>query len=121
LEEERQSLLELLDDLIQRLNIEYKWFQLLAISSIIMAPISLIFAGFMLAHPNLLYRISKADKFLAHLIVFYIAVNVVASVLWLLVGARESFALRKWTQRFKKYMEIRERVDREIERELERV
>jgi len=45
-------------------------------------------------------------------------VNVVASVLWLLVGARESLALRKWTQRFKRYMEIREKVDKEIEREL---
>ncbi len=118
MEEQRQSLIELLDDLIQRLNIEYKWFQLLAISSLIMAPISLIFAGFMLAHPNILFRISKADKFLARLIVIYIAVNVVSSVLWLLIGARESLVLRKWTQRFKRYIKIRERVDKEIKKEL---
>ncbi|HDI74204.1 MAG TPA: hypothetical protein ENF57_04295 [Candidatus Korarchaeota archaeon] len=118
MEEERQSLIELLDDLIQRLNAEYRWFRLLTISSIVIAPISLLFACFILAHPNLLNRISRVDRLLAHLISLYISVNVVASVVWLIVGARESLALRKWTKRFKKYMEMRERVDREIEREL---
>ncbi|MCP8308430.1 MAG: hypothetical protein H3Z54_07010 [archaeon] len=114
---ERTSLLETIDDLIFHMNDARMLFVILSISSFIIAPISIIVAIVFALHPGLLILMLKSSPIFGIIFLIYIVFTVVVCLIWLYVGLREYRFLSRWNERFKKYMSLKERIDRELQRE----
>ena len=116
---ERIGLLEMIDNLIDHINTERIWFNVLCLSSIIVAPASLFFTLFILTHPRVLLFLFRIDAAIGMLAMAYLIANLVVSSLWLIIGLKEFRFLSKWNQRFKKYRSLKEHLDRELEKEFQ--
>ncbi len=115
--EERTSLLETIDDLIYHMNDARLTFIAMSISSFIIAPIAIIVALVFIFHPALIRLMLIREPVFGIIFTIYIIFTVVASLIWLYVGLREYRFLSKWNERFKKYMSLKERIDRELQKE----
>ena len=99
--EERVSLLQMVDDLIYHVNAERAWFQMLVITSLIIAPISLFLTFFFLTNPRILISFFRfggrilGGPIFGPLMFSYIIVNLIVASLWLVVGIREFRFFRK--------------------------
>lgn len=111
------SLLETLDELIFHMNDARAVLMVMIIASLIMAPIAIGVAVFFAAHPGFLLRLFllRDAPSLGVFFLLYLILTVVLSGLWLYVGLREYSFLSRWNQRFKQYLSLKERVDRELE------
>jgi len=122
-DEEDVSLLRMIDDLIYRINSERIWFQIIVITSLAMAPISLLITLFFLLHPRLLLIVLGFGRFagpsFGMLMLAYVIVNLVVASLWLAVGIREFRFFRKWDRRFRRYFSLKEKLDVELRKEFE--
>ena len=117
--EDRTSLLETIDDLIFHMNDARATFIILSISSLIIAPIAIIMATVFITRPNFLRWLLNINPFFGIIFLIYIILVLILSSIWLFVGLREYRFLSKWNERFKKYMSLKDRVDKEIQKELE--
>ncbi len=117
--EEGESLLETLDDLIFHMNDARITFIILSISSLIIAPIAIIMAMVFTVNPAFLRWLLNRNLFFGLIFLFYIILVMILSSIWLFVGLREYRFLSKWNERFKKYISLKERVDKELQKELE--
>lgn len=115
--EERASLLETIDDLIFHMNDARMLFVILSISTFIIAPIAIIVAIAFILHPVLILLILRASPIFGIIFSIYIIFTVIVSLIWLYVGLKEYRFLSKWNEHFKKYMSLKERIDRELQRE----
>jgi len=116
---ERESLLEMIDNLVYHVNMERIWFNLLCVTSIIIAPISLFFTIFMILHPGILRLMFRFDFRLGLITMAYFIINLFVATLWFIVGSREFRFLNKWSYRFKRYFSLKEELDKELQREFE--
>jgi len=115
--EERASLLETIDDLIYHMNDARLTFIAMSISSFIIAPIAIIVALVFIFHPALIRLMLIREPVFGIIFTIYIIFTVIASLIWLYVGLKEYRFLSKWNERFKKYMSLKERIDRELQKE----
>ncbi|MEM2873650.1 MAG: hypothetical protein QXD82_05745 [Nitrososphaerales archaeon] len=115
--EERTSLLETIDDLIYHMNDARLTFIIMSISSFIIAPIAIIVALVFIFHPALIRLMLIREPVFGIIFTIYIIFTMIASLIWLYVGLREYRFLSKWNERFKKYMSLKERIDRELQKE----
>ncbi|MCP8317986.1 MAG: hypothetical protein H3Z52_16015 [archaeon] len=115
--EERTSLLETIDDLIFHINDARMLFVILSISSFIIAPIAIIVAIVFIAHPIFLPYLMHRNPFFGVIFFIYIIFVMILSLIWLYVGLKEYRFLSKWNERFKKYISLKERIDRELQKE----
>ncbi len=115
--EERTSLLETIDDLIYHMNDARLTFIIMSISSFIIAPIAIIVALVFIFHPALIRLMLIREPVFGIIFTIYIIFTVIASLIWLYVGLREYRFLSKWNERFKKYTSLKERIDRELQKE----
>ena len=115
--EERASLLKTIDDLIFHMNDARMLFVILSISTFIIAPIAIIVAIAFILHPVLILLILRASPIFGIIFSIYIIFTVIVSLIWLYVGLKEYRFLSRWNERFKKYMSLKERIDRELQRE----
>jgi uncharacterized membrane protein len=115
--EERTSLLETIDDLIYHMNDARLTFIAMSISSFIIAPIAIIVALVFIFHPALIRLMLIREPVFGIIFTIYIIFTVIASLIWLYVGLKEYRFLSKWNERFKKYMSLKERIDRELQKE----
>jgi len=119
-EAERESLLAILDSLIRHINSERFWFNLLIATSLIASPVSLLLTLILLAHPVVLRAFFRIEPVLAPLVLIYLLLILVLSSVWLLVGAKEYRFLSDWNRRFTRYFSLKQRLELELRRELER-
>jgi predicted RND superfamily exporter protein len=49
----------------------------------------------------------------------YLIIVLLISILWLIVGLKEFKFISKWNERFKKYFTLKEKLDRELQKEFE--
>ncbi len=113
----RDSLLEMLDSLVYHVNMERIWFNILCITSIFIAPISLFFTIFMMLHPGILRLMFRFDFPLGLVTMAYFIINLIVATLWLAVGLKEFRFLSRWNYRFKRYFSLKEQLDKELQRE----
>jgi len=71
----RESLLEMIDNLVYHVNMDRMWFNLLCVTSIIIAPISLFFTIFMMLHPGILRLMFRFDFLLGLITMVYFIIN----------------------------------------------
>ena len=115
--EERASLLETIDDLIFHMNDARMLFVILSISTFIIAPIAIIVAIAFALHPALIILLLKASPVFGIIFSIFIIFTVIVSLIWLYVGLKEYRFLSKWNERFKKYISLKERIDKELQKE----
>ena len=111
------GLLEMIDNLILHINEERTWFNVLIVTSILAAPISLLFTLYLLLHRRLVAFIFIRDPVLGITAIIYFAIILVVSSLWLIVGLKEFKFISKWNSRFRRYFSLKERLDRELRKE----
>lgn len=115
--EDRTSLLETVDDLIYHMNDARLTFIVMSLSSFIMAPIAIIVTLVFAFHPALIRLMLIKEPVFGIIFMIYIIFTVISSLIWLYVGLKEYKFLSKWNERFKKYMSLKERIDRELQKE----
>ena len=108
------GLLEMIDNLILHINQERTWFNVLIATSILAAPISLLFTLYLLLHRRLVAFIFLRDPVLGMTAIIYFAIILVVSSLWLIVGLKEFKFISKWNSRFRRYFSLKERLDKEL-------
>lgn len=110
----KDSIFEILDDIIYHLNTSKRIFSILILSAFILAPITLILAGIIAGHPKLLFFIINREPEVVFIVILHIIVTIMMSILWLAIGIKEYAFFNRWEERFKRFMEKRERVDKEL-------
>jgi len=113
----RDNLIEMIDNLVYHINMERIWFNVLCLTSIIIAPISLFFTIFMILHPGILRLMFRFNFPLGLITMVYFIVNLFVATLWLVVGLKEYRFLSKWSYRFKRYFSLKEQLDKELQSE----
>lgn len=96
------------------------WFKALCFSSVILAPVSLVFTLYMFFHQGILRVLSRLNPIISRIFLFYLFGNLLISALWLIFGLKEYSFIRKWNDRFKSYFSLKERLDRELREEFEK-
>jgi len=107
----------MIDNLVYHVNMERMWLNVLCMTSIIIAPISLFFTIFMMLHPGILRLMFRFDFPLGLITMAYFIINLFVATLWLVVGLKEFRFLSKWSYRFKRYFSLKEQLDKELQRE----
>ncbi len=120
--EKSGNLFEVLDDLIFHMNTTRYIFILLIISSIIIAPIAIIMGGLLLGHPhfslgNIQLQAQKNTQRLAVIVLIatiFVIISIILAGIWLFIGIKEYTFFSHWNKRFRRYMSLKDKIDKEL-------
>jgi hypothetical protein len=110
----RDSIFEVLDELIFHLNTTRGLFSFLIVSAFILGPLSLIVAAIFALHPRLLFFMLQRSPEVGGIIVLFLTLTVVLAAIWLGIGIRERAFFAAWNKRFGRFMSLRQRIDKEL-------
>ena len=95
-DQNKTSVVELLDELISHMNTTRSVFKVMILSSFILAPLSLMLAAVFVIHPffmnRILFRIPEVGFFL----LFFIGVSIMLASMWLYIGLSEQRFFSNW-------------------------
>jgi len=111
----RDSILEVVDDLVFHMNDARTRFMILSVTSLILAPIAIIVALLLVGYPRFLRFLIVGIPEVGLTLFLYLALSTILSAVWLYVGLKEYRFLSKWNDRFKRFISLREQIDREID------
>ena len=111
----RDSILEVVDDLVFHMNDARTRFMILSVTSLILAPIAIIVALLLVGYPRFLRFLIVGIPEVGLTLFLYLALSTILSAIWLYVGLKEYRFLSKWNDRFKRFISLREQIDREID------
>lgn len=112
----RGSIFEVLDELIFHLNTTKSMFTFMIVSSFILAPLAIIVAAVFAFNPRFLPFIVDRVPGVATILIAFIVIVVVLSGIWLAIGIKERAFFSAWNSRFSRFMSLKERIDRELEK-----
>ncbi len=110
----RESILEVLDELIFHLNNTKGIFTLLIISSLILAPIALILGGIFITFPRFLFFLLNRVPDVGVILLVYVVISIIFSSIWLYIGIKEQRFFSKWNNKFRRYMSLKSQIDKEL-------
>ena len=113
-DQNKTSVVELLDVLISHMNTTRSVFKVMILSSFILAPLSLMLAAVFVIHPffmnRILFRIPEVGFFL----LFFIGVSIMLASMWLYIGLSEQRFFSNWDKKFTRYMSLKNQLDKEL-------
>ncbi len=112
--ERRESIIEVLDELIFHLNTTRGIFTLLIVSSLILAPISLVMGFVFIGHPRFLMFLLHRLPDVGVMILVYVIISIAFSSIWLFIGVKELRFFSQWNMRFRKFLSLKEQIDKEL-------
>lgn len=112
--ERKESIFEVLDELIFHLNTTKSTFTFMIISSFILAPLALIVAAVFTLYPRFLFLLLDRLPQLGAIIIIFISITVILASTWLAIGIKERRFFSAWNRRFGRFMSLREKIDREL-------
>ena len=112
--ERRESISEVLDDLIYHLNTTRSTFTFMIISSFIIAPLALIVAGVFVFHPRFLFFLLERVPQAAAILIVFVTITVILASVWLAIGLKERRFFASWNKRFSRFMSLKDKIDREL-------
>ncbi|HEV8404583.1 MAG TPA: hypothetical protein VGQ13_01625 [Nitrososphaera sp.] len=115
-DERRNNIFEVLDELIFHLNTTKSMFTFLIISSFILAPLAIIVAAVFAFNPRFLPFIIDRVPGVATIIIAFIVIVVILASVWLAIGMKERAFFSAWNSRFSRFVSLKERIDRELEK-----
>ena len=113
-DQNKTSVVELLDELISHMNTTRSVFKVMILSSFILAPLSLMLAAVFVIHPffmnRILFRIPDVGLF----ILFFIGVSIMLASMWLYIGLSEQRFFSNWDKKFTRYTSLKNQLDKEL-------
>ena len=108
------SLMELLDNLIERLNGLRTMFGILITGSLILSPIAILLSLIILLHPAFITFFLNREPFFGWLLLFSSIGTMFLSVLTLYFSVKEYRFFRSWSSRFNRYILSRKNIEEEL-------
>src|SRR5437660_6141758 len=88
-DQNKTSIIEVLDELIFHMNSTRTVFKIMILSSFILAPLSLMLAGVLVIHPFFMHRIWFRFPDIGVFLLFFIGVSIMLASMWLYIGLSE--------------------------------
>jgi hypothetical protein len=114
MDQNKTSVVELLDELISHMNTTRSVFKVMILSSFILAPLSLMLAAVFVIHPffmnRILFRIPEVGVFL----LIFIGVSIMLASMWLYIGLSEQRFFSNWDKKFSRYTSLKNQLDKEL-------
>jgi len=116
LEKSRFSLIETIENFIDKINQTRKTLLGISISALILAPLAIGLSAYLITHPHFFFILEEYDEFGIFLAIL-LGIIIAVSILWLTLGIRQYLMLKSWNERFANYVRKREKIDSQISTE----
>jgi hypothetical protein len=99
-DQNKTSVVELLDELISQMNTARSVFKVMIISSFILAPLSLMLAAVFVIHPFFMHRILFRIPEVGIFLLLFIGVSIMLASMWLFIGLSEQRFFSNWDKKY---------------------
>jgi hypothetical protein len=113
-DQNKTSVVELLDVLISHMNTTRSVFKVMILSSFILAPLSLMLAAVFVIHPFFMNRILFRIPDVGFFLLFFIGVSIMLASMWLYIGLSEQRFFSNWDKKFTRYTSLKNQLDKEL-------
>jgi hypothetical protein len=113
-DQNKTSVVELLDELISHMNTTRSVFKVMILSSFILAPLSLMLAAVFVIHPFFMHRILFRFPDIGVFLLFFIGVSIMLASMWLYIGLSEQRFFSNWDKKFSSYTSLKNHLDKEL-------
>jgi len=109
----RQDILDLIDSFVEQIHRIRKILLGVSISAVILAPLAIGLAIYLIMHPLFFGILEKENEFGLALSVLLGAVIVISSI-WLATGIRQYRSVKFLNEKYKQYMKEKDEIDKKI-------
>ena len=113
-DQNKTSIIEVLDELISHMNTTRNVFKVMILSSFILAPLSLILAGVFVIHPFFMHRILFRIPEVGIFLLLFIGVSIMLASMWLFIGLSEQRFFSNWDKKYNRYASLKNQLDKEL-------
>jgi hypothetical protein len=110
----RHDILSLLDNFIEQIHQIRRTLLGVSISALILSPLAIALSIYLILHPSFFAILEIENEFGLVLSVLLGAVIVISSI-WFITGIRQYRSLSSWNNRYKEYIEEKQKLDKMIE------
>ena len=110
----RHDILSLLDNFIEQIHQIRRTLLGVSISALVLSPLAIALSIYLMLHPSFFAILEIENEFGLVLSVLLGAVIVISSI-WLITGIRQYRSLSSWNNRYKEYIEEKQKLDKMIE------
>jgi hypothetical protein len=110
----RHDILSLLDNFIEQIHQVRNTLLGVSISALVLSPLAIALSIYLMLHPSFFAILEIENEFGLVLSVLLGAVIIISSI-WFITGIRQYRSLSSWNNRYKEYIEEKQKVDKMIE------
>lgn len=110
----RHDILSLLDSFIDQIHQIRRTLLGVSISALVLSPLAIALSIYLMLHPSFFAILEIENEFGLVLAALLGAVIVISSI-WLITGIRQYRSLSSWNNRYKEYIEEKQKLDKMIE------
>ncbi len=110
----RHDILSLLDNFIDQIHQIRRTLLGVSISALVLSPLAIALSIYLMLHPSFFAILEIENEFGLVLAALLGAVIVISSI-WLITGIRQYRSLSSWNNRYKAYVEEKQKIDNMIE------
>ncbi len=110
----RHDILSLLDNFIEQIHQIRSTLIGVSVSALVLSPLAIALSIYLMFHPSFFAILEIENEFGLVLSVLLGAVIIISSI-WLITGIRQYRSLSSWNNRYKEYIEEKEKLDKMIE------
>lgn len=110
----RHDILSLLDNFIEQIHQIRRTLLGVSISALVLSPLAITLSIYLMLHPSFFAILEIENEFGLVLSVLLGAVIIISSI-WLITGIRQYRSLSSWNNRYKEYIEEKQKLDKMIE------
>jgi len=110
----RHDILSLLDNFIEQIHEIRRTLIGVSISALILSPLAIALSIYLMLHPSFFAVLEIENEFGVVLAALLSAVIVISSI-WLLTGIKQYRSLSSWNNRYKEYIDEKQKIDKMIE------
>jgi hypothetical protein len=110
----RHDILSLLDNFIEQIHQIRRTLLGVSISALVLSPLAIALSIYLILHPSFFAILEIENEFGLVLSVLLGAVIIISSI-WLITGIRQYRSLSSWNNRYKEYIEEKQKLDKMIE------
>jgi hypothetical protein len=109
----RQNVIDLVESFIEQIQQIRKTLLSVSISAVVLAPLAIGLAIFLLIHPSFFAILDREGDF-GIVLTILLATIIIVSLLWLITGIRQYRSVNSWNKRYEIYLRKREELDKTI-------
>ena len=110
----RHDILSLLDSFIDQIHQIRRTLLGVSISALVLSPLAIALSIYLMLHPSFFAILEIENEFGLVLAALLSAVIIISSI-WLITGIRQYRSLSSWNNRYKEYVEEKQKIDKMIE------